>query len=159
LCAGVAIFGWNRGLLGWGMTPEQVDADYLNLCHWARDNTPINAVFLVPPEETAFRLEAQRAIVVNFKHVPQLSGELMVWLDRLEAVLGTTDLEHFPHGYVQTMRALDEQYNRREPRELLDVAGKLNARYVVVSRDWGEAYRNMLVHEESGHYFVYDRGP
>jgi hypothetical protein len=157
-CFAVAIVGWNRGLLGWGMTPETVDSDYLNLCHWARDNTPVDAVFLVPPQDTVFRLEAQRAIVVNFKHVPQLSGELMEWVGRLEEVLGTSDLEHFPHGYVETMRALDQRYNAQPPEELLRIAGKYSARYIVTSRDWGPRYQTMLIRRESGHYFVYDRG-
>jgi hypothetical protein len=159
LCILVAVVGWNRDLLGWGMTLETVDADYLNLCHWARDHTPVDAVFLVPPEDTVFRLEAQRAIVVNFKHVPQLSSELIEWIRRLRAVVGTSDLKHVPRGYLQTIRVLDQRYNSRPPAELLDIAGKLSARYIVTGRDWGPDYQSMLVHRESGHYFVYDRGP
>src|SRR4029079_4518368 len=89
--------------LGWGMTPEQVDDDYLQLCHWARNNTAIDAIFLVPPSETAFRPEAHRAIVVNFKHVPQLSGEIIEWQRRLKEVLGVSDFGRFPHDYVKLL--------------------------------------------------------
>ena len=45
------------------------DAGYLELAAWARENTPKDAVFLVPPDEESFRVHARRAIVVNFKGV------------------------------------------------------------------------------------------
>lgn len=153
-CAIIAIVGWDHWL-GWGMTPEQVDADYRKICSWAEESTPVDVVFLVPPAETAFRLEAKRAIVVNFKHVPQLGGEILEWLKRLEAVLGTSDLKSFPRDYVRTLSALDERYAAREPEELIGVARAYSARYVVVPRDWGNTYRRLLVYK-SGRYFVYD---
>ena len=51
---------------------------------WAADpaHTPLDAIFLVPPQETDFRLYGQRAIIVNFKHIPQLSNEIRQWRDR-----------------------------------------------------------------------------
>jgi len=35
--------------------------DYLALCDYARDYTPVDAIFLVPPNEEEFRLVARRA--------------------------------------------------------------------------------------------------
>jgi hypothetical protein len=156
LCVVLAVAGWHHWL-GWGMTPEHVDPDYLKVCHWAEQSTPIDAVFLVPPAETAFRLEARRAIVVNFKHVPQLGSEILVWLERLEDVLGTSDLAQFPRDYLRTLHRLDECYNARPPDELISVARKYGARYVVVERAWDARFRPMLVYRpDSGRYFVYD---
>jgi hypothetical protein len=155
-CIIFVVIGWNHWL-GWGMTPEEVDPDYLQVCHWAREATPVDAVFLVPPTDTVFRLEAHRAIVVNFKHVPQLSGEMKVWLGRLEDVLGTTDIDAFPRDYMKLLPALDAKYESRTPAELIDVAHHYNARYIVVERDWGDAYRAQLIYRSDGRrYFVYD---
>jgi hypothetical protein len=155
-CVIIVVIGWNRWL-GWGMTPEPVDADYLKLCHWAREATPLDAVFLVPPSDTAFRLEARRAIVVDFKHVPQLSGEMVVWLDRLENVLGTHDIDSFPRDYTKLLPALDACYEARPAKDLIAVARRYDARYIVVEHDLGPDYRNMLIYRSgSGRGFVYD---
>jgi hypothetical protein len=155
-CILTVVIGWNRWL-GWGMTPEAVDPEYLKLCHWAREATPVDAIFLVPPSDTAFRLEAQRAIVVNFKHVPQLSGEIIHWLDRLESVLGTREVGAFPRDYVKLLPALDAKYKSRAPAELNGVARKYGARYIIAANDWGDAYRAQQVyHTPSRTFFVYD---
>ncbi|MBC8109210.1 MAG: hypothetical protein H7Z14_21670, partial [Anaerolineae bacterium] len=155
-CIVAAVIGWNRWL-GWGMTPEPVDADYLKLCQWAREATPTDAIFLVPPSDTVFRLEARRAIVVNFKHVPQLSGEITLWLDRLADVLGTRDVDSFPRDYMKLLPALDAQYESRSPEQLIDVANKYSARYIVVDHDLGPAHRSQLAYRtDARQYFVYD---
>ncbi len=152
----IAFFGWSRWL-GWGMTPESVDSDYLRMCDWARTNTPKDAVFLVPPAETAFRLEAQRSIVVNYKHVPQLSAELLEWLRRLKDVLGVDEVNTFPRDYVKTMNALNARYESRSPDDLMAVAKRWNARFVVVDHSWGESSNSMLAYGDAmTGYFVYD---
>ena len=71
---------------------DRPDNEYLALCRWACDHTPIDAVFLVPPQETEFRYYARRAIVVNFKGVPQLAGEL-IDLDTYEVRPARAELE------------------------------------------------------------------
>jgi len=155
-CVLLVVIGWNRWL-GWGMTPEDVDPEYLKLCRWAREATPADAIFLVPPSDTAFRLEAQRGIVVNFKHVPQLSGEINVWFNRLTDVLGTRDVGSFPRDYLNLLPALDAKYESRSPAELIEVGRRYDARYVVVDHDWGNAYRTQLIYRTDGRkFFVYD---
>ena len=83
------------GLYRWADT----EPSYSLACDWIREHTPIDAVFVVAPSEQEFRLRAQRAIVVNFKCVPQLSGELEEWRDRLQAVLDLPDLRTLPHSF------------------------------------------------------------
>jgi hypothetical protein len=147
--------------IGVGMTPEPDDAQYREVCLWAKDpaNTPIDAVFLVPPQETDFRLYAQRAIVVNFKHVPQLSGEIVQWETRLLDVLGVPDVSVFPHDYTQTMAAIESTYEHRPGNQLADVAKKYGARYIVVDHRLGDSFTNKVVfHQEKNRYFVYDLG-
>ena len=113
------------------------DANYRSVATWARDHTPVDALFLVPPDEESFRLHARRAIVVNFKGVPQLSAELPEWRDRLLNVLDlktTKDLLALPHPMGQTLRAIRARYNDLPPEHLFAVARKYNARYVLLTR-------------------------
>ena len=134
------------------------DAEYLAVCDWARDNTPLDSIFLVPPGEASFRLRARRAIVVNFKAVPQLSGELPEWRDRLQAAMALDDLTSLPRGYVQTLRAIDERYASLEPDQLVAAADAYAARYVVAARACEPRHDLRLVFSSPNHrYFVYDR--
>jgi hypothetical protein len=157
-----ALIAWPH--LGVGMTPEPDDAQYREVCLWARDNTPIDAVFLVPPQETDFRLYAQRAIVINFKHVPQLSGEIVQWETRLLDVLGVRDVSVFPHDYTQTLAAIESTYEHRTGDQLAAVAQKYGARYIVVNHSLrdslgGDSFPGKVVfHHENNRYFVYDLG-
>ena len=91
---------------------EGDDAGYRELAAWVRDNTPVDAIFLVPPDEESFRVHARRAIVVNFKGVPQLGGELPEWRDRLEKVLDLDKpgLLALPRPMGRTLRAIRARY-------------------------------------------------
>jgi hypothetical protein len=112
------------------------EENYLEMCHWVRDvnNTPVDAVFLVPPQEEPFRYAAQRAIVVNFKGVPPLRGELPEWRDRLKTVLGLDDLHSLPRGMTAAAEAIEDRYDSLPPSHLASVARRYNARYVLMSR-------------------------
>ncbi|MGE5611445.1 MAG: DUF6798 domain-containing protein, partial [Bacillota bacterium] len=89
-CMGILVFRQTWPMDLWPIPRD--DKDYRALCQWARRHTPVDALFLVPPDEQSFRLHGQRAIVVNFKGVPQLSSELPEWRRRLESVLGMENL-------------------------------------------------------------------
>jgi hypothetical protein len=135
------------------------DPEYLAVCDWARDNTPVDAVILVPPGESSMRLRGQRAIVVNFKAVPQLSGELPEWRDRLQTVLSIDHLSALPRGYRQTLRAIDERYATLAADQLRSAARAYGARYIVAPRrlDPPGDLRPVLS-SPNQRYFVYDLG-
>jgi hypothetical protein len=146
-------------------TMAEDGADYLRLCDYARTNTPVDAVFLVPPSEQAFRIAARRAIVVNFKGVPQLGSELPEWRDRLCRVLDLPDLSALPHGrFDKALAAIAERYDHLPAAHLAAVARAYGARYIVASRSLDDdpaaaaAAAGTLVFE-SGRYRLYDLGP
>jgi len=135
------------------------DAGYLELARWARDNTPKDAVFLVPPDEESFRVHARRAIVVNFKGVPQLSAELPAWRDRLCDVLDLdiAGLLALPRPLGRTLRAIRERYDEVPPAHHFATGRKYGARYVVLTRRVsapGPA-REVRADSQFG-YYVYD---
>ena len=138
------------------------DAAYLELGAWVRDHTPKDAVFLVPPDEESFRVHARRAIVVNFKGVPQLSGELPAWRDRLQDVLDldTAGLLALPRPMGRTLEAIRGRYESLSQEHHAAVARKYGARYAVLAHRLDAASDWRLAHSDStGRYFLYDLDP
>lgn len=71
---------------------ESIAEGWLDVCHWARDNTSPDAVFLVPRGCDSFKWEAQRAEVGSWKEVPQDARSIVRWfrdMERLYATPGT----------------------------------------------------------------------
>jgi len=146
---------WGR-ILGPHLLPED-DPDYIALCHWVRGHTPVDAIFLVPPSEQAFRLEARRAIVINFKGIPQMSAQMATWRDRLQDILQLPDLLQLPEPFDRTLDAIDQRYESRSDEHLIAVARKYDARYLIVGHRLSPAHDGQLIHTSaSGHYFLYD---
>jgi len=127
---------------------------YVALCRWAREHTPVNAVFVVPPNEQLFRFEARRAIVVNFKNVPQLASEIGEWRARLEAVLDEP-LSALPRRFDLAHAAIAARYDALSDNQLAAVAHRYGARYVVTTHPL--AGRQAVF--ENNSYHLYDLAP
>lgn len=149
----LGIFSFN-GWLGFTLfkgsdpTPE-----YKSICDYARQHTPSDAVFLVPPDEQEFRLLARRAIVINFKGVAQLSSELGEWRDRLCRVLDIPSLSVLPHHFDQVFDAMAKRYAELPPDHLRKVAGEYHARYIVTTHPFPAP---AVADFESGRFHLYD---
>jgi hypothetical protein len=151
--------GTNLGVRVAGL--EGDDSDYRAAAEWARRNTPVDAVFVVPPDEESFRLHGRRAIVVNFKGVPQLSGELPEWRDRMLAVLdlkSTADLLALPRPMGRTLRAIRARYDALPAAHGFEVATKYGARYVLLTKPAEPVPSGASLVFDNGRYFLYDRG-
>jgi len=134
------------------------DPPYLAACDWIRANTPADAIFLVPPDEQDFRLRAQRAIVVNYKCVPQLSSELPAWRERLGQIL-MMDIRELPTPFPKTLAAIRDRYESLPPEHYANVARRYDARYVLVGRrlpDEWEPKRVTAMNDATPAYFLYD---
>lgn len=64
-------------------TPMLDPAAWAEMCVWVRDNTPRDAVFLVPRHAQTFKWRAERAEVASFKDVPQDAAGLVEWSKRM----------------------------------------------------------------------------
>lgn len=62
---------------GWG------DPQARPMLEWIKDNTPREAVFLVDPTMQSFYVQAERAMLVSFKHSPQSAPDILEWYRRL----------------------------------------------------------------------------
>ena len=135
--------------------PGEGDAGMADMSDWVRDHTPIDALFLVPPHDSMFRLEAQRSAVVGFKHVPQLSAELVEWKRRLDDVLGL-DVLTLPHPMQATADAMARTYAALPAAHLASVARRYDCDYVIAMRDLGPTWSPRLLYRSSdGRYWLY----
>lgn len=91
---------------------------------WMRKNTPVDAVFLTPPDVETMRFHGQRAIVVDWKSNPVVPGELLEWYRRLEDVVGKK---------VRSVKDLDG-YNALDEARLERLRARYKLDYVVVRR-------------------------
>ncbi|MEM6560968.1 MAG: DUF6798 domain-containing protein, partial [Planctomycetota bacterium] len=116
----------------WNGTAARPDEPALReVAAWAEQATSVDAVFVVPPSASGFRLDARRAAVVTFKHVPQLSGEMRTWRAALQDVLAIDDLTAVPGDFNAKQAWMDERYRQRPLTALLDVASKHDATHVI----------------------------
>ena len=145
------IAGWERWV-GASFVPDDSPA-YRQTVAWVRHNTDPNAIFLVPPAEQSMRVDGLRAVVVNFKAVPQLSAELAEWRHRMEAVVGV-DLKSLQRPMPATLRHLDTLYNSRSTTDLISTARRYNARYVITATR--KPGLGQPINPASQQFFVYD---
>ena len=60
--------------------------DWIDVCRWARQSTPVGTVFLTPRHQQTFKWYSERAEVVNWKDVPQDADRLIDWNRRMRDV-------------------------------------------------------------------------
>ena len=96
--------------------------DWQQACRWARENTPADALFLVPRGSQSFEWYAYRKGLVTWKDVPQDAASLISWRDRYFDVFTRIDeQEHRTH--VSFAKQGDERVGQ--------LAEKYQAEYVI----------------------------
>ncbi|MDB4759630.1 hypothetical protein OAG34_00305 [bacterium] len=102
---------------------QQVYADWLNVCRWARSSSGEQEVFLTPRNQQTFKWFAGRAEVVNWKDVPQNPSALLEWYERFKEVYPSRI------GNRRTANRVSIRYP-----SLLALREKYGVRYLIVDR-------------------------
>jgi Domain of unknown function (DUF6798) len=96
----------------WGVADFE---DYEEICRWAAEHTPPDALFLVPRMSQTFRWHTGRAEVVTRKDLPQDAPGIVEWWRRLTTIYGRADGE--PPWYdspaelgAERLRRLGEEF-------------------------------------------------
>lgn len=106
-----------------------LDADGSNdaaLYEWARTSSPVDVVFLTPPDLYRFRLLGRRAIYADFKSPPLAPDCLIEWHARLCRMNGAAPTEKVPDHRKHWLEASGD--------ELLARAKELGTDYLVLDR-------------------------
>ncbi len=99
------------------------------LIDWAKSETSLDAVFLIPPSLNNFRLNARRAVIVDTKSPPVLPYELVQWYHRLEDISGVK-------GFTDK-KVLDPGYRDIDHDRLVSLTEEYRFQYAVFCRDVG----------------------
>jgi hypothetical protein len=129
--AAVALVHLCRNLqLEW-VPPAEEQALY----DWAKSKTAKDSLFIIPPGFMAFRLEAQRAVYVDFKIFPVAPSELTsLWKQRLDEIALPDGIARHTSNYG--IVEWDRTYaNRNTPSRITALLGRTGADYFVWDRN------------------------
>lgn len=116
---------------------------------WMRERSPKDALFLIPPEEEDLRFRGERAVVVDWKNVPSIPGEVLEWYRRICDVAGRrVDVEADLAGYA----ALDA------PR-LAALRQRYGVDFAVVEREHAARLAGYASVYSNANYVVFDASP
>ena len=124
------------------------DNDVAILAQEFQQLSPKDALVLVPPLDEQFRFYSQRSVVFTFKSFPFTDEGINLWRDRLETIMGTKDLSNF-NKYT-----LDDFYSQHSNAELIAIAKKFNADYILTRLDWHQNLASTVIAQQ-GDWIIY----
>lgn len=148
LAVALALGVWSPGIY---VFPRQTS--WLDVQQWAQENTPIDAVFITPPEkgdiyEPDWRVFSERSSVISVIELLEVAlapEYLATWQERFTA-LAPGALEQFNGIYFESDRAARRAFYNLTDQALLDAATRYHAAYLVVEkpnlRDFPIVYEN-----------------
>jgi len=106
-----------------------------------------DALVLIPPSVTSFQSFSQRAVVVNFKNFPLTETGIKEWQNRMESVLGV------PLN-PQMIWGGNDLFSRRNSSDLVEVARKYRADYILTRSDWHPNIQGEIT-DKQGKWILY----
>jgi hypothetical protein len=106
-----------------------VKSDDAGIARWAKANTPPGAVWITPPQFEAFRLLAERPIVVDWTSIPLQEDAMREWRRRIRAVYGDV-----PGSGFVALEGLERNYRSITPEQLAQLSVEFNATFAVIDR-------------------------
>ncbi|MEG3890243.1 hypothetical protein QUA46_06435 [Microcoleus sp. MON2_D6] len=106
-----------------------------------------DSLVLIPPSVTSFQFFSERAIVVNFKNFPFTEKGIKEWQNRMEAVLGV------PLN-PQMIWGGNDFFIRRSSADLVKVARKYHADYILTRTDWHPNIQGEIA-DKQGKWILY----
>ena len=95
---------------------------------WVKQNTPKNAVFIVPQENYMFYINYERSTFVSYKHSPQQNNHLIEWRNRLQ-LLNT-------NNQLTTKETLFKNYHLLSNNDILAIKNKYkNINYLLTKKE------------------------
>lgn len=128
---------------------RQYDRDHVHFLQWIQSNTAKDDLFLIDPTYGAFYIEANRPVFVTFKHVPQLSGDIIEWVSRMK-VLNNGSLP-VPGGY-KAKQALRSNYSNLSAAHIQSINVQYGVDYFLASGDSQYPFTKVYYNEEFALY-------
>lgn len=126
-----------------------VDADDVaTLARRFQTLSPVDALILTPPSKTNFRFYSQRSVVFNFNSFPYTNGGILTWNNRLYDILEVDEYDYI------NQRNADDFFAQRASDDILKVAQKFDANYVLTHQNWHPNLLGTVVDQE-GDWVIY----
>jgi hypothetical protein len=103
---------------------------YNEVYSFIKEKTPIDAVFLIPPELNSFRLGANRAIVADFKSFPFGEKQMLEWRERMLYISAITNFTENSTPESQII----EGYKQLPKEQILLIKEKYGAEYALFDK-------------------------
>lgn len=113
-----------------------------------RARTSKDALILVPPSQDRFRVESERSVVFNFKSFPFTDAGIKQWATYYKLLIDPSN------GRGATWRSLDSRYREFSEDELIAMARKTGANYVLTNLDWHPNIDNPVI-AQNGKWVIY----
>jgi len=121
---------------------------------FAKDNTPVDSVFITPPIDDSFRYLSERAEVFNFRVTGYWSSDSIAreWINRLHVFCNVTDdFSGFPSAWEHC----SEKYDNFSTDDFINLSEEYDADYIVVKKP---DYLNLTLVYENEDYLMYSFG-
>ncbi len=124
-------------------------SNWETVCRWIRDNTPADARFITPPNESGFIVTASRSNIAEFRINPDGAYLLQEWYERLADLTGTV----IDPAQVdsKTWDKIKGGYDGLSAGQVIALSQKYGASYAVLSRDREWPFEKVF---EDGRYMV-----
>jgi hypothetical protein len=117
-------------LLEWrSLLRGQARAEERRMAAWIRENTPPDAVFIIPPRAYPFPLEARRIEFISFKTFT--IDKIRDWRDRFEALNGGP----FHTRGREIVTELSEHYDAFTPERVAAIRRRYRVDYILIEAD------------------------
>lgn len=124
---------------------------WVNVQLWAAKNTPVNAVFLTPPQKSGWRIFSNRAVVCEWRDGTQLyfsAGFARDWWDRLTALR--------PVIYSGHRELVGQTLEQMSDTQIVALGSRFGATHVVLPYQPQEKPRSLNLKFENGEWAVYE---
>ena len=135
-----AVLHWEKATKKWA-TIYSVDEHRIlgkrptkAIYRWVADNTPKDAVFLIPPGNDDFRFSTRRAVFVDWKCCPMKGEEIREWERRMLAAMGT---RRFPATGYRLYPVSNKYYLSRTLVALATLARKEGISHIMTKQKKG----------------------
>lgn len=145
---------------GWGWySPRRLETPYYfgvrrnaeeksswaDVARWVKVNGPSDGAYLAPPGNNGFSVLSERSIVAEFKLNPDGAMSLAEWFERLRDLAGG----ELPAGRgFENRKLLNKAFAKLNDEQLLELSGKYNAAYAVLSKDSKAAFDVLYQNKE-----------
>ena len=124
----------------------------IKLFTFVREQTPEDAIFLIPVSYDDFRLGVDRAIVVDFKTIPFREDQMVEWYDRILTTTNNEKLAYTQELRKNTGQKLHTGYHEHNTSSINELKKNYSFNYLISFEDLNLNYEPIYSTEN---YYVY----